>query len=761
MLLFLDLETTGFEKETDNILEISAVRYDETKKEIVAKFDRILQLPEGAEVSPMIQGLTGISTEMCQQEGVSMSQAQQEFSEFIRDDDIITGHNISFDTGFLNQYGFLDKETHRHKEIDTFILSVLVLGQQEESHALEILSQKYGIVHKNAHRAMSDVLANLAFYRILEIIYAKNFSEKFQTFLKNHNFSFEEQYFFDAVSKKKEMLQQENLPEVSQKKTKTDPQDSSKEKFFTEKFEKNTSLFFESFNARKYISSLLQSAKNTGNNISLFYPKKQKEEFFAIFTSLQEKYPTLTFFGPREHSICEEKYATFLKKDNFDKQESIVATKVFRAKERGEDLFLRFMGEEWSSARKILGQKTVDLSTYPIKMLPFSESIHQNNEEEIRVFFGAEDLEYQLLELQQQKSYSKRLLEDFTAIDDKKEKISIILEELSSSLRAEKGENRYSIKTLWRDISKAEYFQKAKNELEEFEHIHKDSCSELEKEHIFNWTHFFNTPAENEVKILEIFPDNTLCIETIDPYFEESFQKICAQNDTTIFFGKSFPQEFSKKIQMSFPLQKEFTLLEDEKFFPSEVFCPEFSRDATPQEIATLIIQEWEKNADKNFIISLTSNKNISETKEFLRIRAEELGIKIFTRENGGRGKIKKLMQKFPQKIVIGNAKFLESLDLSPQDFSKIFIHKVQFDHPKQPLVQAQRKRFMNDFEEFSIPRASARLSQDIFQFSESPIGKTIQIFLGEGRIGDSSTFYSKFQNILPDGVVVKKWNEA
>lgn len=771
MLLFLDLETTGFDNKKDNILEISAVRYDETKKEIVARFDRVLNLPEGVVVSPMIEGLTGISTEMCRDEGISLSQAQQEFSEFILEDDIITGHNISFDTGFLNQFGFMNFETHRHQEIDTFILSVLVLGQEEESHALEILSEKYGIVHQNAHRAMSDVLANLDFYLILEKIYARNFSENFQKFLNTYDFSFEEKYFFDAVEKNRENLAQQEIPSVKKFTHLPEPQNLEKTELFTEKFTAKESVFFQSCNARKYILSLVTSAKNSGKNISLFYPNKQKEEFYDLFLEISKnpENSELEFFANPEELVCPLKYEKFLEKglkDGFDKYESIVATKIFRGKELNQEIFVRFMGAEWTPARTILGQKRQNLSAVQTKILSLSEARYQENSDEIRVFFGGENLEDQLLEMQQNKLFSKRILEDFSSSADKKDKIKNILSTLAESIRTEKGENQYSIKINWRDLENLECRQVAMESFETFLASDFDTCNEVQKAHILTWIAFLDAPEENEIKTLELYPDNRLSIDTINPFFEESFQKMCSKNESTFFFGQSFPKNFSHTISLSFSGEKpeilqDFTYSADIKHFSNTVFCPEFSRDATPQEIANVVIQNIESENPDNFIISLTSKKNISEVRNFLRKTCDEKGIKIFSHESGGRGKIKKLMQKFPKKIVIGNTKFLAGLDLRPCDFSALFVHKVQFDHPKQPLIQAQRKRFQNDFEQYSLPRAIGRLEQDIFQFSETTEGKNIKVYLGEGRIYDSSTFYSKFQTVFPKGTVFKSWSES
>jgi len=780
MLLFLDLETTGFDNKKDNILEISAVRYDEDKKEIVAKFDRVFNLPEGVEVSSMIEGLTGISTEMCRDEGISLSQAQEEFFEFIQPDDIITGHNISFDTGFLNQFGFLNFETYRHKEIDTFILSVLVLGQEEESHALEILSEKYGIVHENAHRAMSDVLANLDFYLILQKIYARNFSENFQKFLEsfaenNQEFHFEEKYFFDSVAKNKAEFSVLKLPEISQSKSVGNShgcflQDNSQDEVFLEKFSEQKNLFFESYNARKYVYSLLKSAKKLGKNISLFYPNKQKEEFYELFTGISD----IHFFDDPEQSICPDKFQKFLKKKSFDKFEAIVATKVFRAQDMNQELFVRFMGEEWKPARTLQGKKRENLSSFSPKILPLSEAEYQENSDEIRVFFGGENLEDQLLSMQEEKRFSKRMLEDFSEKNDVeiKEKLTNILSTLSTALRKEKGENQYSIKIQWKDFAKMSCRQEAQENFETFLAEDFGKCSELQKSHILDWISFFDEPQGEEIKIIELYPDNALSIDTINPFFEESFLKMCSANESTFFFGKSFPKDFSGNISLSFSgakpeLLENFTLISEEKNISDTVYCPEISRDATPREISECIVSHISSENSEttkiytNWIVSLTSKKNISEVRDLLRETCDKEGIKIFSHESGGRGKIKKMMEKFPKKIVIGNTKFLAGLDLNPEEFSALFVHKVQFDHPKQPLIQAQRKRFQNDFEQYSIPRAIGRLEQDVFQFSETPAGEKIQIFLGEGRIYDPSTFYSKFQKVFPEKTVFKSWKES
>ncbi|NJP03726.1 hypothetical protein HC823_00350 [Candidatus Gracilibacteria bacterium] len=50
--------------------------------------------------------------------------------------------------------------------IDTHELARIILVG-EETYSLEVLTEKYGITHESAHRAMSDVIASAALYDIL------------------------------------------------------------------------------------------------------------------------------------------------------------------------------------------------------------------------------------------------------------------------------------------------------------------------------------------------------------------------------------------------------------------------------------------------------------------------------------------------------------------------------------------------------------------------------------------------------------------
>lgn len=157
---FLDLETTGFDPEKDSIIEASFVVHDENKKEITT-FDKVI-IPHNSELTPHITHITGITQEEIDQGGVPFQYVQEEIQEKLKDC-IIIGHNIDFDIRFLVANGI---EIDQNRRIDTHELSRIILVQ-EESYALEVLAQKYGFDHHSAHRAMSDVQANIELYYFL------------------------------------------------------------------------------------------------------------------------------------------------------------------------------------------------------------------------------------------------------------------------------------------------------------------------------------------------------------------------------------------------------------------------------------------------------------------------------------------------------------------------------------------------------------------------------------------------------------------
>ncbi len=158
-LCFLDLETTGFEPTKDSIIEISFITTQNGQE--INRFDQVI-IPDKSKLSEFISNLTGITQEEIDTQGWNLNEHKTDILKKIGEA-VIIGHNIDFDINFLIENGI---DVSKNDRIDTHELARIILPK-EDSFALEVLSQKYGFVHENAHRAMSDVEASENLFNFL------------------------------------------------------------------------------------------------------------------------------------------------------------------------------------------------------------------------------------------------------------------------------------------------------------------------------------------------------------------------------------------------------------------------------------------------------------------------------------------------------------------------------------------------------------------------------------------------------------------
>ena len=92
-----DIETTGLSAAYDRIIELSAVKMQ--KGNVIAEFSEFID--PGFSLSETTVNLTSI-TDADVQGSKSEKQVLEEFREFYGDD-ILVGHNVTFDVGFVNE----------------------------------------------------------------------------------------------------------------------------------------------------------------------------------------------------------------------------------------------------------------------------------------------------------------------------------------------------------------------------------------------------------------------------------------------------------------------------------------------------------------------------------------------------------------------------------------------------------------------------------------------------------------------------------
>lgn len=153
----LDTETTGLSAYYDEIIEVGILKIRDN--EIVDTYSQLIKPSE--EISDFITRLTGISNDMMQ-DMPTIADIKDSILEFIGDD-VIIGHNISFDIRFLN--AGLDYELDNHC-VDTRQLSRKLFTDLKH-HRLSDLT-KYFNLYNNEHRALADCIATKQLYDVIK-----------------------------------------------------------------------------------------------------------------------------------------------------------------------------------------------------------------------------------------------------------------------------------------------------------------------------------------------------------------------------------------------------------------------------------------------------------------------------------------------------------------------------------------------------------------------------------------------------------------
>lgn len=149
--VLVDIETTGLSPINDEIIEIGAIKVKENK--IVDEYNELIKI--NRRLSPFITNLTGITDAMLKN-GKLPNVVFKEFVDFI-EDDVIIGHNVNFDYGFLcdkcKKYINYNLENER---IDTMYLAKKLVPNSI-NYKLGTLAKYFNVSYQGAHRGLKDV----------------------------------------------------------------------------------------------------------------------------------------------------------------------------------------------------------------------------------------------------------------------------------------------------------------------------------------------------------------------------------------------------------------------------------------------------------------------------------------------------------------------------------------------------------------------------------------------------------------------------
>lgn len=149
----VDTETTGTSPYYDEIIEIGIVRV--RSDEIVDRYSQLVK--PSSSIPAFISHLTGITNAMVANQP-RIDVVKDQVLEFIGDD-VLLGHNTSFDIRFLNA-GL--NHTLDNPYMDTLPFSKKVFPELER-HRLTDLVQHLGLAN-NEHRALADCIATKELY---------------------------------------------------------------------------------------------------------------------------------------------------------------------------------------------------------------------------------------------------------------------------------------------------------------------------------------------------------------------------------------------------------------------------------------------------------------------------------------------------------------------------------------------------------------------------------------------------------------------
>ena len=171
-LVLFDTETTGLQFARDEIIEFAAVVVEQVDGEakVVREYDELVTLTPGNTVPPMIQKLTGISTQDILDRGIPKAQVCADIADMFRGNTLLIAYNAHFDLSFLFYMLLRNGDPTALKGKDKLDLLTVFKDRRSYPHKLCNAIEAYGLSGKvvNSHRAVDDVLATVAVMEEME-----------------------------------------------------------------------------------------------------------------------------------------------------------------------------------------------------------------------------------------------------------------------------------------------------------------------------------------------------------------------------------------------------------------------------------------------------------------------------------------------------------------------------------------------------------------------------------------------------------------
>jgi|AntAceMinimDraft_5_1070358.scaffolds.fasta_scaffold150706_2 DNA polymerase III alpha subunit (gram-positive type) len=171
-LAFIDIETTGFNVETQEIIEIACVIVKQNEGvlgDIVEEFEFKIKPKRIEDASPEALSVNGYN-EMEWMFAIELEQAIKVFGEKTKDC-IFVAHNVAFDWSFIAKAFATTKVENQmfFMKIDTLTFAYAKLHKNPTvtRFSLASLCEHFGVTNNKAHTALADTHATVSVYKKL------------------------------------------------------------------------------------------------------------------------------------------------------------------------------------------------------------------------------------------------------------------------------------------------------------------------------------------------------------------------------------------------------------------------------------------------------------------------------------------------------------------------------------------------------------------------------------------------------------------
>ena len=167
-LAFIDIETTGLDVIKHEIIEIGVV-ITTPKLRVIEKFELKIK-PEHIEDADPVALKINHYNPTDWQEAQNLKESMKVFSQKVKDC-IMVGHNVSFDSNFLD-YTFAEiklKNSMHYHRLDTISIAWAKLHKKPniKHFSLRELCEHFNVKNEHPHRALSDAYATYELYKKL------------------------------------------------------------------------------------------------------------------------------------------------------------------------------------------------------------------------------------------------------------------------------------------------------------------------------------------------------------------------------------------------------------------------------------------------------------------------------------------------------------------------------------------------------------------------------------------------------------------